>query len=53
MAALVIVPQSPKLVLFSVFAIGIVFFWRMAKRGVRRLSWLSEAENLNETDSGP
>lgn len=45
-AALIIIPQSPKLIAFStgVFLMGILFFHHMAKRGVRRLSWLSDME---------
>ncbi len=43
-AALLIVPQTPKLIGFSglVFGGGILFFRRMANRGVRRLSWLEQ-----------
>ncbi|GJM21781.1 MAG: hypothetical protein DHS20C15_16960 [Planctomycetota bacterium] len=43
-AALFAVPLTPLLVLFSlaVLAAGVFFFDRMARRGVRRLEWLSE-----------
>lgn len=42
-AALIIIPQTPKLLLFAgaVFAAGILFFRSMANRGVRRLAWLA------------
>lgn len=41
-AALIIIDQTPQLLGFSalVFTGGILFFRRMANRGVRRLSWL-------------
>ncbi len=44
LAAFLIVPQTPKLLLFSgaVFLGGLLFFRRMANRGVRRLSWLEQ-----------
>lgn len=43
-AALLIVPQTPALVGFSlaVLLLGVFFFDRMARRGVRRLEWLEE-----------
>ncbi len=43
-AAILIVPQTPKLIAFSiaVFAVGVALFAYMAARGVRRLAWLSE-----------
>jgi hypothetical protein len=43
-AAFSIVPQTPLLLAFSagVFVTGILFFWHMANRGVRRLDWLTE-----------
>lgn len=42
-AALAIVPQTPRLLAFSagIFALGLLFFRRMANRGVRRLHWLA------------
>ena len=42
-AALVIVPQTPWLVAFSlaVFDGGLVLFCGMARKGVRRLEWLA------------
>ncbi len=43
-AALLIVPQTGRLLLFSgaIFTAGILFFRHMANRGVRRLDWLAE-----------
>ena len=42
-AALIIVPMTTKLVLFSasIFITGMLFFRWMANRGVRRLEWLA------------
>ena len=41
-AALLIIPQSPRLVAFSTatFSLGVLGFWYMARKGVRRLEWL-------------
>ena len=42
-AAFAIVPQTPRLLGFTgaIFVLGLLFFRRLANRGVRRLSWLS------------
>ncbi len=52
-AALLIVPQSARLLLFSgvVFACGMLFFRSMANRGVRRLAWLSETGHTARDDA--
>lgn len=51
-AALLIVPQTSKLLLFSgaVFTTGILFFRHMANRGVRRLEWLAETGHTPSDD---
>ena len=43
-AAVIIVPQSPKLTIFTVvtFLAGVAAFRHMANRGVRRLEWLKD-----------
>ncbi len=43
-AAIVIVPQTPKLIAFSAatFTAGVLAFRHMANRGVRRLEWLRD-----------
>ncbi|MDG1984894.1 MAG: sulfite exporter TauE/SafE family protein [Planctomycetota bacterium] len=43
-AAVLIIPQSPRLVGFSVatFSLGVLGFWYMARKGVRRLEWLKD-----------
>jgi predicted neutral ceramidase superfamily lipid hydrolase len=42
-AALIILPLTPKLIAFAslVFGLGLLLFYRMSKRGIRRLEWLS------------
>jgi uncharacterized membrane protein YfcA len=42
-AALIILPLTPKLIAFAtiVFSLGLLLFYRMSKRGIRRLEWLS------------
>ena len=49
-AALVIVPQTPRLLLFSgaVFLAGLLFFRHQADRGVRRLLWLQRKRAQQE-----
>lgn len=44
-AAVLIIPQSPRLVAFSTatFALGVLGFWYMARKGVRRLEWLRDS----------
>ncbi len=44
-AALIILPLTPKLIAFAtvVFALGLLLFYRMSKRGIRRLEWLAGA----------
>lgn len=53
-AALLIVPQSTKLLGFSlaIFLVGILFFRHMANRGVRRLNWLTEVGHGPTPDGG-
>jgi uncharacterized membrane protein YfcA len=54
-AALLIIPQTPKLLLFSgaVFACGILFFRVMANHGVRRLAWLAEVHKPSGGEGSP
>lgn len=49
-AALLIVPQTPKLLTFAaaVFAGGVLTFRWMANRGVRRLEWLADQGHVPE-----
>ncbi len=48
-AALLIIPQSPRLVAFSTatFSLGVLGFWYMARKGVRRLEWLRDSNEPN------
>ena len=42
-AALIILPLTPKLVTFAVivFSLGLLLFYRMSKLGIRRMEWLA------------
>lgn len=45
-AAVLIIPQTPRLVAFAsaTFGLGVLGFWYMARMGVRRLDWLRSVE---------